>query len=123
MEKKKIRNDLLLLGAMLLVAIIIFLVFTVNSCMGKGREKIVNVSINGDVLKSYTLSEDARATISTGENSTGKNVLVIKDGEAFIESANCRDQICVNHAHISEVGETIVCLPHTVVISVEYAGE
>ena len=115
MNKRKIRNDIILALSVLTFAAAALIIF--HSCSSGG--KTVNVVINGDVLKSYSLSEDARATISTGDSSSGVNVLVIKDGKVYVESANCRDQICVEHAPISKSGETIVCLPHSVVIEIE----
>ena len=47
------------------------------------------------------------------------NTLVIKDGAADMISADCPDQICVKHAPISNVGETIICLPNKVVVTIE----
>ena len=48
----------------------------------------------------------------------GKCILVISDGKADMESADCPNQICVHHSAISHIGETIVCLPNRVVIEV-----
>ena len=48
----------------------------------------------------------------------GKCILVIHDGNADMESADCPNQICVHHSAISHTGETIVCLPNKVVIEV-----
>ncbi|MBQ6026404.1 MAG: NusG domain II-containing protein [Lachnospiraceae bacterium] len=48
----------------------------------------------------------------------GKCILVISDGKADMESADCPNQICVHHSAISHTGETIVCLPNRVVIEV-----
>ena len=48
----------------------------------------------------------------------GKCILVIFDGKADMESADCPNQICVHHSAISHTGETIVCLPNRVVIEV-----
>ena len=48
----------------------------------------------------------------------GKCFLVISDGKADMESADCPNQICVHHSAISHTGETIVCLPNRVVIEV-----
>jgi hypothetical protein len=44
--------------------------------------------------------------------------LVIKDGKAFIQNADCPDKICAEHKPISKTGETIVCLPHKLVIEI-----
>ena len=53
------------------------------------------------------------------------NRLVIRDGKAFMETATCPDGICVSHRPISRVGESIVCLPHRVIVKVigEGGGE
>ena len=48
----------------------------------------------------------------------GKCILIISDGKADMESADCPNQICVHHSAISHTGETIVCLPNRVVIEV-----
>lgn len=49
---------------------------------------------------------------------TGYNLLLVSDGQARIVSADCRDQICVRHKPISAAGESIVCLPHELVIEI-----
>lgn len=48
----------------------------------------------------------------------GKCILIISDGKADMESADCPNQICVHHGAISHTGETIVCLPNRVVIEI-----
>ena len=49
----------------------------------------------------------------------GRCVLVIEDGKAYMEEADCPNQICVHHSPVSHKGETIVCLPNRVVIEVQ----
>ena len=39
-------------------------------------------------------------------------------GTYSLDKTDCPDKICVNHAAISKKGETIVCLPHKVVVEV-----
>ena len=117
-KSQKLRNDILLAFAFLLIALIGFAVFKFTQ---KDGEFIV-VSINGNETQAYVLSKDTENLIISGENGEYENHLVIKDGKAYISSANCRDKICVSHRAISKVGETIVCLPHKVVVSVEDDG-
>ena len=52
-------------------------------------------------------------------NETDFNVLVIREGTAFIEKANCQNQVCVHSKPISYTGETITCLPHRIQVSIE----
>ena len=46
------------------------------------------------------------------------NKIRVKDGEIAVIEASCKDQIDVKRGYISKVGETIVCLPHDLVIKV-----
>jgi hypothetical protein len=62
--------------------------------------------------------------IRTGTD--GLNRLVIKDGKAYVEWANCPNlstqKRCTAHRPIYRRGESIVCLPHEVVIAVTSTG-
>ena len=44
------------------------------------------------------------------------NVCEIKDGKAYMLSADCPDHLCMKQKSIDEKGGTIVCLPNKVVI-------
>ena len=79
---------------------------------------LVSVSINGEEKYVYPITDNIETDIITGENGKNINTLVIEDGKAYIKSATCPDKICVGHRPISKDGETIVCLPHKIVISV-----
>lgn len=113
---KKYKNDLILIGVILLLALGLLFIFKLNSKKGD----IVNILVNGKITESYPLNQDFKTLIET-EGNKHTNLLVIKDGVAFIEKANCPDKICVSHRGISNHGETIVCLPHKLVIEVTNA--
>lgn len=46
------------------------------------------------------------------------NLLIIADGEVRMAAADCRDQICVQHRPVSDAGESIICLPHRLVVEI-----
>jgi hypothetical protein len=46
------------------------------------------------------------------------NLLMIGEETVTMEAADCRDQICVHHIPISGSGESIICLPHKLVVTV-----
>ena len=50
---------------------------------------------------------------------TGTNRVVIKDGTVYVESASCKNQVCVNTGKISKKGESIVCLPNKVIVEIK----
>lgn len=76
----------------------------------------VEVRIDGHAIASYPLSGDRTETISCPDG--GSNTLEIKDGIAYMKAADCHDKICVGMNGISTPGETIVCLPHKLVLAI-----
>ncbi len=83
----------------------------------------VSVSVNGEVYAVYALDENRTEDIYTGEDNSGHNRLVILDGKAYMETATCPDGICVAHKPVYRDGESIVCLPNKVVITVTLSEE
>ncbi len=113
-KNKKIRNDIILAAVILIIAVAGLLFVKLTKDPGNN----VVVKIDGKDVVTYSLSENVRYEIKTGKNNEHLNVLVIKDGKACITEANCPDGICREYKPISYVGETIVCLPHKVVVEV-----
>ena len=72
----------------------------------------VEVSVDGQLYGTYSLSEDQTIEI----NDT--NVCEIKDGEVNMIQADCPDQLCIHQGPIHIQGETIVCLPNRVVVEI-----
>ena len=50
---------------------------------------------------------------------TGTNTVIIKDGEVFVQKADCKNQVCVKSGKISKKGESIVCLPNKVIVEIK----
>lgn len=113
-QSRRVRNDLLLIALLLLVAAagaVWLFVFRENG-------NTVSVTVDGAVYGVYPLSEPFETEIRSGENGEQFNRLVIRDGKAFVEAADCPDGICAAHRPIFRDGESIVCLPHGVVVTV-----
>ena len=110
MSKK--RNDIILVVVLLLISVAGLLLYKVLTHEGN----VAVVLIDGNEVVRFSLSEDREYIIETEK---GKNTLVIKDGKADIVLADCPDGVCVDHKPISKVRETIVCLPHGVVVVIE----
>lgn len=70
--------------------------------------------------RSYEYSLHQNQTLLLSNNGYDLSV-VIEDGTVFVQSSNCRDQICVSSKPISKKGEIIVCAPAK--ISIKLSGE
>ncbi len=111
---KKSRNDIILVAVILLVAAAGLLLVSLNREAGA----YATVKIDGVQTEGYPLSENITVEITSGENKEFSNVLVIENGKAYISQANCPDKICAGHRAVSYTGETIVCLPHKVIVEI-----
>lgn len=113
--KRRVRNDVIFIAALLAVIAI------AGACLYlfRGEGDTVTVSVDGKVIATYPLGVDRVEDIRT--DGDGLNRLVIKDGKAWVETASCPDGICAAHKPIHREGESIVCLPNKVVITVKTA--
>ena len=74
------------------------------------------VYVDGEEVERYDLSQDTEDTIN---GIGGINEIKIENGKISVVSADCRDQVCVNHIPVNKENESIICLPHKVVIEIE----
>lgn len=106
------RNDWYLVGAILFVGVGLLVVLLLTQKKGT----TAMVSLNGNVILEQSLEQDCQIPIQTER---GYNLFQVQDGMATVAEADCRAQICVNHTAVSKKGESIVCLPHGLVIEIQ----
>ena len=83
----------------------------------QGSGEVAVVTIDGEEWGRYALSEDC--TVPIESEGGGSNLLVIAEGSARITQANCGDHTCIRTGAISQTGQSIICLPHKVVVRIE----
>ncbi len=111
MKDKKKRNDIILIAVCLFAAAAALLAVRLLSDDGGA----VVVSVDGKEVGHYLLDKDITVVIPS-EN--GSNTLVIDNGRAYVTDATCPDGLCEKMHSISRSGESIVCLPNKVVVTV-----
>lgn len=106
------RADYILIAALLLAggALLLWLGLT------RQAGGLARVQIDGETVMELPLSQDAR--VELGEPGHG-NLLIIENGTARVERADCPDQVCVRQGAVQYEGESIVCLPHKLIVSIE----
>ncbi|MBE6811256.1 MAG: NusG domain II-containing protein [Ruminococcaceae bacterium] len=116
---KKHRNDIILIVCVLFVATvgIVYLNFF------RSTGDTVTVTVDGTEYGVYPLAQDRTEDIYSGEDNLNHNRLVISDGKAYMGCASCPDGICVAHKPVYRDGESIICLPNRVVVTVAVDGE
>lgn len=106
------RNDVILAAVLLALggALALFLLVT------RQAGGTASVQIDGETVLELSLDEDAR--IELGEAGHG-NLLIIENGTARVAAADCPDQVCVRQGAVRYNGESIVCLPHKLIVTIE----
>jgi hypothetical protein len=111
-NQKTGKADALLLGGIVIVGGVIALLLFLTGHHGA----MVQVRVDGTATETYSLTKDQCYEIQ-GANG-GTNLLIIQNGQAWVEEASCPDGLCCNMGKISQSGQSIVCLPNKVVIEV-----
>jgi hypothetical protein len=109
MNKK--RNDLILLLGIVLVAALVLVAFHLLKADGA----TVEVTKNGKKIAEYPLTQNAEIRL---DGAAGHAILIIEDGQAYIKEASCPDKLCIKQGKINKNGETVICLPNKLVVTV-----
>ena len=75
--------------------------------------KAAVVSVDGKEYGTYSLAEDRTIDLDTG------NVLKVEKGQICMDRATCRGHDCIHQGKISRPSQTIVCLPHKVIVEIK----
>lgn len=111
-NKKKNMADLWLIGACVIIGIGLLVSYAIFARKGD----TVIVKVEGIIVAEYAFSENGEYRIETPDG--GYNLLKIENNEAYLLEANCPDRLCVGMGKIRTSGQSIICLPHRVVIEV-----
>jgi hypothetical protein len=107
--KGRFRIDVIVISAILLISLLSLLLTFLLRKPGA----VAVVEINGVTVAEYSLSKDG-AFILNG----GTNTLVIEGGEAYLKNSHCPDRTCELTGRVRYVGQTIVCLPNRLSVTV-----
>lgn len=84
------------------------------------NERLLEVRREGEILMTLPLGEDTTQRVDCAG---GYNVFSISEGRAVMEESDCHDGTCMRTGTVSGTGETIVCLPHRLVLKVVQADD
>ena len=115
MDKKKLRNDIILIASLLLVAIVslvLVLAFRVKTNL------VAKVYVQNEIVQTIDLSnkEDADYYV---DGLKGKVHIKTHDGGVAIVESNCPHQDCVNMGYVYEANRPIICAYNAVSVLIE----
>ena len=106
---KKYRLDVIVIASILVVSALFALITIATRTDGA----YVEVAVGGNTIGKYPLDLDGVYSLNGGTN-----VLTVKNGVAYMSYSSCPDHTCENTGKISYVGQTIICLPNKISITV-----
>lgn len=106
------KRDLIMAAVFILIGVM--LTIGMRFFMKPGARVVVY--IDGESAEAYSLKEDGVYQIQT---EAGSNSFRIEHGSVWMESADCPDKLCIHMGKVGKNGETIVCLPHKLVLQIE----
>ena len=75
------------------------------------KPEFVSVRLDGMEITRLPLHRDCRYSV-------GGNTIEISGGSVRMTDADCPDRICVKTGSISRSGQSIVCAPHKIVVTI-----
>lgn len=124
----KIRvNDILLGAGLLLGALCLWCVIYFAGRNTDKNTLTVVITVDGQEYYTGRLiengAEEKNAKSTVGDKREidvdGHNKVVIAGGEVWMDSADCPDKLCVGQGRISRSGQTIICLPNKVMVTIK----
>ncbi len=105
------KGDVMLSISIIILAVFLLTVFFFLKTDGKQ----VVIKVDGHIFGKYSILSEQEIEIKTKR---GINIVKIEDGKVSVSQADCPDKYCVNHIAIDKTGETVVCLPHRIIVEV-----
>ena len=99
------------------VITLILLLFSRTFGLNGGERSIVITGV--DFRGEYDPGEDRVVEV---EGPLGTTMVIISDGEAWVEESPCRDKVCIRMGKVSRPGEEAICLPNRVVVQMRGRG-
>ena len=116
---KKRKKDLIFIFSILIFAVFLLLIQRVYG-NAQDEADMIKITVDQKLYGTYDLNKNQTITI---QNDFGINTIQIQNKDVWMEEADCPDGYCKEQGHISKNKQTIVCLPHKLVVEISDDSE
>ena len=114
----------IIVGGLFIAAFIPYLIFGIheNQQQATASQQVLTAVVTHDGHEVYRkrLTGHTGTSHFTYRDKDGDwNKIEVKGAGIAITEANCQDQVCVRRGRITKPGQTIVCLPHKLLIAIK----
>jgi hypothetical protein len=117
------RWDIIIVALLILISFLPFTIFSAvqaKTMNGDVKNRVATITLDNKKIRKIKLTGNTKTfqfTIHSGDGD--ENTIEVQKDRIRIKSANCPDQNCVLTGFIEKPGQTIVCLPHRLVIEIK----
>lgn len=101
---------------LLCIFIVVFAVILLCLQFGNDTGNIVEIYLSGELFGKYELFSDAVIEV---ESESGSNTVCISDGSVYVAESSCEDKNEVLQGKINRSGQSLVCLPNKLIVTVK----
>lgn len=113
-------GDIVLLVLLIVLSFLPVVIFSYNQSTAGNDDFTAVISADGEVVHQIVLKDDGERETYVYEDSHGHTNTIVREGtKVYMTEASCPDQLCVRQGEITKVGETIVCLPHRLLVEIQ----
>lgn len=114
---KKHRVSIIVVASLLLLSLTALLIFSLTRVEGADvPTAAVEITVDGETVATYSLFDDGTYVLNGGTNA-----IVIEGARVYMIHSECPDHTCERTGKIKYVGQSIICLPNK--LSVTIVGE
>ena len=110
--------DIVIIAVLLIISFIPEILFGIKYSK-EASATYAEITIGGKLYKTVSLSENGGEDSFIVHTEQGFNEIEIKGDSIAIIDADCNDKLCLEIGHITDPGESIICLPHKLMIEVK----
>ena len=114
-DRKKLRNDLILILSLLLVAAVALIVLL---SLNKRSNLVARISVQNEVVETIDLSKAGDSDYYI-KGTNGTLHVHTHDGAIAVVESNCPHQDCVKMGYVSETNHPIICAYNAVCIVID----
>lgn len=117
--------DIIIISVLVVASFVPTIVFALSfdNAESGNSVKYAVVKIDGKEVERFDLDEISSKMVTYHSSDTQYNIVEIQEGKIRVKEDNSPDQIAVRTGWISEPGQTSICLPHRLVITIEQEGQ
>lgn len=108
----------------IIIVVLLLLSFVPTIILGTLNNKDFNaiyaeVSVASKVIEKIYFKDLEKEESFTIETEYGKNIIHASKEGLYMEDADCPDGVCLRDGMITKVGQSLVCLPHKLIIEIK----